>query len=255
MGGRRGYLGAGIYRFTGDNHYVSDGAGTCVSTMPTHTSGTVSDGGVDWTYVGSADQSVCTLRDDGRLLIGGGDLTATLRHKVSAADPEGNYFEEFVATGISKSVRLRLMPTDGEGAEVTSLSMLEGATAGLRVVRTDKTVIVSFTAAGGMTVHQKALDPAILPTTGGTISAGARRLLVLSSSGGAQNLDTLSDGEDWQRLTVVFADANWTVRHMIGNITLNGSADQAMTVYSTIDLLKVSSSISDRWIEVGRSVK
>lgn len=45
------------YCYTGAYYYVAASTGTTGATMPTHTSGTVSDGGVDWTYVGTLSSS------------------------------------------------------------------------------------------------------------------------------------------------------------------------------------------------------
>lgn len=42
------------YVFYNGNYYVSTGGGTTGATPPTHTSGTVSDGGVSWTYYSGA---------------------------------------------------------------------------------------------------------------------------------------------------------------------------------------------------------
>lgn len=41
---------AGTYCFNNGNYYVTTAGGTTGSTAPTHTSGSVSDGGVTWTY-------------------------------------------------------------------------------------------------------------------------------------------------------------------------------------------------------------
>jgi hypothetical protein len=42
------------YRISGNRLYKAQTAGTCGAVAPTHTSGTVSDGGVDWLYVKTA---------------------------------------------------------------------------------------------------------------------------------------------------------------------------------------------------------
>lgn len=43
------------YRYYGDNVYWTLDAGTCGATPPTHTSGTESDGNLDWTYIWTAE--------------------------------------------------------------------------------------------------------------------------------------------------------------------------------------------------------
>ena len=48
----------GDYRFNGANRYQAATAGITGATPPTHTTGTVSDGGVDWTYVAVAGYDV-----------------------------------------------------------------------------------------------------------------------------------------------------------------------------------------------------
>lgn len=48
-----GLADSGTYRTNGGNLYVSASIGTTGATAPTHTSGTVNDGGVDWVFVGT----------------------------------------------------------------------------------------------------------------------------------------------------------------------------------------------------------
>jgi hypothetical protein len=57
----------GIYTVNGSNAYVSASTGTTGSTPPTHTSGTVSDGGVNWTYVTNIDTSLFSVDQTGKL--------------------------------------------------------------------------------------------------------------------------------------------------------------------------------------------
>lgn len=61
---------AGSYCFYNGNYYTTTNGGTTGSTPPTHTSGSVSDGGVTWTYYSNAyeawvaDTDECNLPDD-----------------------------------------------------------------------------------------------------------------------------------------------------------------------------------------------
>lgn len=58
------------YCFYNGNYYYTTNGGTSGSTPPTHTSGSVSDGGISWTYYGEAydnwlhDTDECNLPDD-----------------------------------------------------------------------------------------------------------------------------------------------------------------------------------------------
>ena len=56
----------GIYRNANGNIYVSASTGTCGSDIPSHTTGTVDDGTVDWTYVTAPYE---TIRSDEDLSI------------------------------------------------------------------------------------------------------------------------------------------------------------------------------------------
>jgi hypothetical protein len=129
--------GAGVYRFSGNNHYVSTGAGTTGATAPTHTTGTVTDGGVSWTWLDSIDRTVYSVDQYGRWLIGAGTAGATFRHKVTSTDPSQNYRMELVANGASGKVLLRGFPTTSGGAE-SNLPYLQWEDGlGLRFMKSD----------------------------------------------------------------------------------------------------------------------
>lgn len=244
--------GAGVYRFTGDNHYRSESGGITGATMPTHTTGVDSDGGVDWLWVGSADRSIISIREDGRMLIGNGTFDATFRHAVSVEDPgAGGYTGELAARAASADVLWRFKPTNSSSDEVAVPALKGSATLGLQVTMADyTTTIIRFTDASGMIVSHTTLENTA--ASGTSISVTGKRKLTVTN-GGATNLDTLSGGVDNQELLLIFGDGNTTVRNMIGNINLTGSANQLFTQHSALQLHRISG--SDRWVEVSRSVK
>lgn len=105
--------GAGVYRTHASNHYVSTGAGTTGATSPTHSSGTVSDGGVSWTYLDSGDRSIFFIDQYGRYLINNATFNGTFTHKALSTDPSGGaYTFEGLASGASKPATLKLTPTN-----------------------------------------------------------------------------------------------------------------------------------------------
>lgn len=63
----------GVYRAYGENIYQAASSGTAGATPPTHTTGTVSDGGVDWAFYGEAYNTFLQEEDetviDGELLV------------------------------------------------------------------------------------------------------------------------------------------------------------------------------------------
>lgn len=56
-------FGANSYCFSSGNHYSTTAGGTTGATAPSHTSGSVSDGSVTWTYYSSAYESYLTDND------------------------------------------------------------------------------------------------------------------------------------------------------------------------------------------------
>lgn len=245
----------GVYRSNGANHYISASTGTTGATAPTHTSGTVSDGGVDWTYVDSADRSIIQLDQYNRLLMGTGSFSETFRHKVTPTDPNGgNYSMVLEATGASKFSQIVLNPTNGSGA-VSAQPFLRAQDAnGLQIMRSDaSTSIASFTDSGGFDVSELRLRNTTAADADTTPSVDGVSTLYLSNTG-ATNITALDDGSDNQIVRLIATNTNTT---LVSSATflLQGSVNLSMGIFDVVTMQKVPNSISDRWIEVGRSIK
>ena len=246
--------GAGVYRVNGSYHYVSTGAGTTGATAPTHSTGTVSDGGVSWTWVDSADRSIINIDEYGRVILGNAAAGPTWQHKVSTTDPAGEYSFKGASAGVSKTALLRLVPTDAGAAESPQPYLLAQDGVGLRVMNSGGTTDLGyFSDSGGFTsretasVFTTAADGDTTPTV-----AGVGTLYLLNT--GATSITALDDGGDGQLVDLVFGNANTT---MVSSSTLlmGGSTNVTPTAWSVIRMKKVPSTISNRWIEISRSIK
>jgi hypothetical protein len=78
----------GMFRYNGANLYEATSSGTTGATAPVHTSGTVSDGGVSWKYLGTSNSGMRTNNNR----IYGNQL---INHTVNVDDSSGarNYIE------------------------------------------------------------------------------------------------------------------------------------------------------------------
>jgi len=242
----------GVYRTSSDEHYVSASTGTTGATAPSHTSGTVSDGGVDWTWVDSADRTVWAIREDGRAGIGT-SFGVTWRHKVSDVDAVGGYSFEGEATGASKPAEFKLIPTDAASA-VLPTPYLRADSNGLNVMRSDgATHICRFTDAEGMIARELVLVFTSNASTGATPSVDGISVLSVENSG-ATTITGFAGGSEGQFIHLYFLNANTTLQTS-ATFTLTGSVDVTPTAGSVVTMMKVPPSITNRWVEVSRSIK
>lgn len=243
-----------LYRSSSVGHYKSASTGICGATEPTHTSGTVSDGGVSWTYVGSTDYSIYSVDQFGRWLLGQGSAGATWRHKVNNLDPAGgDYTFQGAATGVSKVALLRLFATDGAGAEVNS-PYLRAESSSLRLMKADSSgEVASITDSGGLLLNEIRSNNTNV-TSGTTLDAAGVGTIILNY-GAPASITALNNGSDNQIVRIVFQSANITLVHS-ATFMLAGSVNLVTpAAWSFIEFQKIPSAISDRWIETQRSLR
>lgn len=242
------------YVISNGNQYVSASTGTTGSTAPTWTSGTSSDGGVNWTWIDSGDRSIFGVDQYGRWLIGQGSYSVQWRHKVSPTSPTGSYTFEGVSTGISKIAQLRLIPTDALGAETNQPFLRAEDGLGLRVLTSDGTAdIARFSDTDGTTLKEVTSVFTTNTNTGATPTVAGIGTLLINNSG-ATSITGLANGSDGQIVQLVFQNANTT---MVSSSTLlmAGSTNVTPTAWSVITMLKIPAGTSDRWVELSRSIK
>lgn len=246
--------GAGRYRVNGDYHYVSTGAGTTGSTPPTHSSGTVSDGGVSWTAVDSVDRSLIHIRNDGRIMVGSGSFAETLRIKVSGFDASGTFLADFIATGVSKSVNLKGTPTNGSGTEVVQPFLKWDTTNGFSVVKSDgSSALISVTDSAGLIISAQA-GVGVTDASGDTTPDYAGKYIVYCNPAAPITITAIDGLGDWQQVVMYFGANAVTLTHS-GTLRLTGSVNFVSTVGSSITLRKIPASISNAVWEESRSLK
>jgi uncharacterized membrane protein len=246
--------GANKYRVNGDNHYKSTGAGTTGASAPVHTSGTVSDGGVSWTWVDSVDRSLAQWRNDGRVLWGSGSFGATFRHAVSVFDTAGSYLAEFVARGVSKVSALKLIPTDSGAAEKLVPWLRAEAVDGLSLMKSDgSTAFVNFNDTKGMEVNQTSA-PFFTTTTTSSTPNFAGKYVVYFTGGSATNITSLPSLPDGAEIECHFVNNNYTFVHS-SSLMLAGSVNVTPTNGSVLCFRQYPASISSRVVETFRSIK
>lgn len=248
--------GAGVYRWYGSYHYVSTGAGTTGATAPTHTTGTVSDGAVSWTWVDSVDRTVYSVDQHGRWIIGagvGGD--ATFFHRVSLTDPDGAYRFTGASRGVSKVAQLRLTPTNSSSVLVDQPYLSADATDGLRLMKSDgSTALIRWTDAGGTNYGEVCSTFTIATDADTTPTVQSINVLYFSNTG-ATSVTALDDGSDGQIVELHFGNANTTLVNS-STFSLAGSTNVTPTANSVVTMRKLPTAITaNRWVEVARSIK
>ncbi|WP_028447004.1 hypothetical protein [Chitinimonas koreensis] len=245
----------GDYAANANNIYVAASTGTSGGTPPTHTSGTVSDGGVSWTYVDAGDRTLWSVDEYGRLKLNGGNGTDDLLScRQTAIDTATTATARITARGTSRGAALILEPTDGS-ANVAATPYLRADSAnGLRIMKSDSSTDLGlFTDSGGFYHREIRSRHATATDMDATPSVTGIGTLYLANSA-ATSITALDDGEDGQRVTLIAFNGNSTIVSS-ATLLLTGSANQALTAWSSITFEKVPTSISNRWIEVARSIK
>jgi hypothetical protein len=90
-------------------------------------------------------------------------------------------------------------------------------------------------------------------STGATPSVDGISVLSVENSS-ATTITGFAGGSEGQFIHLYFLNANTTLQNS-GTFTLTGSTDVTPTAGSVVTMMKVPPGISNRWVEVSRSIK
>lgn len=250
--------GPGVYRSTGNAMLVSASAGVTGTKLPSATYGqSVQDGTVTWKYADSPDRSLMRISEQGRVQFGPGDFSASFRHQVSPFHP-ANHVSEWAASGPSKDVLMRLIPTGPAGGEATAPALRANADRGLSIVdgRDNATPIARFDAGHGMETGHVSIRGQLADIRDGLIDVGGKGLLFVRS-GGRQVVERLTGGNDGQVVTLHFLDDNITLASGVGIDRMHLEAGQSLpgSMDTVVVLRRLPSNLGGRWVETSRSRK
>lgn len=241
--------------------YVAASTGTTGITAPSHSSGTASDGGVNWTFVRVAGSSVMTLDEYGRIRTNGGAATTdTLSLVQNSMDPATSCVvtvRSKATAGTPRFVQLVLEPTNGATPSVVEAQPAIRATAGsgLQIIKSNGSgSLASFTDNGGVEVSEFRSLYSTATNNDSTPSVNGVGTLYVSNTN-PTSITALDDGEDGQIVTIITTNANTSFTHST-TLMLTGSTNVTTpAAYSSITFQKVPLAISNRWIEIARSLK
>lgn len=249
--------GTPVYRRASGAHYVSASAGTTAAPAPSHTSGTAPDGGgVQWTFLDSADQGLYQLDQFGRVLIGSDAVNFTWEHRTRAVDPGGGSYSFLGAPyigAISKTAEFHLYATNGAGADLippflrattsTQLAVLRGAGSTLMGYwhDTDGLVLSSVT----LSQSPSASSPAV--GTGGTIDTTNVGVAKVTPAGAVTGVILEAGIKDGQEVTVMNQSGSSIT--FAAYATSNVASGTACVIAATTAKRFVWDSVAAAWYE------
>ena len=242
------------YYMHAPNIYKCTTAGTFGGTGPSHTSGSASNGTATLEWVCTNEENILALDEYGRLRTNGGTATDLVSFKQRADDPASSATVTLQAGGTTKNVILALTPTDGSAVATVQPQLKASVASGLEVRKSDDSAqLAQFTDAGGAKFNAFRLGSTVATDADTTPSVAGVGTLICTNTG-ATSITALDGGTDNQIVVVFATNGNTTLVHS-STLMLTGSANQTLTAYSSITFAKVPTAISDRWIEIARSIK
>lgn len=242
-------FGAGDYTITDGRTYTTAAGGTAGATQPTHTSGTVSDGGIDWTYVEtSQDSTIFKVTERGRVAWNTGlGATESFKWKQAPTD-SGNVVVTFEGTGVSRAASLFLYGTSGAGAVLTNTPYIQGSNTGTLRFNGGGQVLaeVSTTAFTIGALGRRASTITNGDTTPSVLNLGE----ITFANASATTVTAFDDSAASQELFILFANGNTTLQHS-GSLQLRGAVNVTGTTGNTMLFKKFAS--SSTWYEVSRN--
>lgn len=251
---------AGQYR-KGTHMYVAASSGVTGSIKPVHSSGTVSDGGVDWTYVANGDATIYAMDQYGRLAANSrASNTAWQDWVMTPDDPSTTMDVYYRASKPSVKINVRYLPTNASGVKTATpfwsydgdaLSTSLQDTVGGTVFYADNSVFsVRKPMENRSSVTKRTSTAADNDTTPSVL--GINTLVVSNTS--PTSITAFDDSIEYQEIQVIATNGNTTLVNS-GSIRLAGGVNLTMTAFTVVTLRRVAAAITSSFIEVSRSVK
>lgn len=232
-------------------YYVATSSGTTGSTPPTHSSGSVSDGGVTWEYViFNYDGAVFQITNRGRIGVNSAPPNGVYaRFRNSPEAPDENQVWQFQPLGTNRQVMLDCYPTDGSGEPVVSPVRLQALSTGWRFL-VGGNIVGDFNANGFQQRARTMVTPTAPDGEETPSVAGVSSLLFNNSAD--TPVTNLTGAVANQEVELVFQNGNTTLVNGAG-FALQGGTNVTPTANSVITVRRVS--YTSAWIEVSRSIK
>lgn len=241
----------GDFVLNANHFYEATTAGTTGATAPTHTSGTVSDGGVDWAYYQySYDSSALYVDDLGRIATNTAPQAGQFQRWRQSADDTNNMIIQYEPLGVSKSVTFRGRPTNSGGTAVTAIPDLRITENGWEFLNSLGSSVGRFDNTGFTQACR--IEPAPTAADGDTTPTVLNRAAITFSNSTATSVTTLDDGVDNQVVTLWAANGNTTLVAGAG-FNMVGAGNLVLTAGSCIIFKKVS--FSAAWHEQSRCIQ
>lgn len=234
--------------------YVAASSGVTGNIPPTHTSGTVSDGGVNLTFVVGSDSEIYTIDENGRTGHNAKPANNIYRYDaMTRSDPSTKMGYRSQSIGVSVPVEWALYPTNSTGTPVRTVAMYADGDLGSTGFKSPAdnwlfriTDNYCYSHRGIVKVGNNSSE-----STTPNIS-GVNTLYLLHST--KVVITDFINGEPEQELQIIATNGNVTVKNN-GNIKLSGGADVTLTAFSILTLRRVRAALTSAWIEVSRSIK
>lgn len=233
--------------------YVTAAGGISGATPPTHSSGTVSDGGVSWTYFQSLDNGIWAVNENGEMatnITPADGVVAYFKGSPNSVGSASLFVEAANGKG-AQNADLRLRPTNASGFAVAMPYHTASDGVGFRLISS------TGTRTGYLMDDANGLQLACWAEREGVTSGGITNpsvadigLLRLANAG-ATSITTFTNSSPRQIVKVWAENANTTLVHNASFFVLRGGVNVLLQPNYVVVMQRYSQSAA--WFEVSRN--
>lgn len=228
----------GDFVLNASHFYEATTAGTAGATAPTHTAGTVSDGGVDWAYYPySYDSGALYVDDLGRIATNTAPQANQFQRWRQAVEDTNNMTIQYEPLGVSKNVTFRARPTNASAVAVTAIPDLRFTELGVEFLSSLGSSVGRFSNEGFTQAAR--IEPAPTAADGDTTPTGLNRAAITLSNTTATSITAIDGMVDNQVITLWATNNNSTLVAGAG-FNMIGTGNLLLTQGSCITFKKVT---------------